>query len=209
MHPTIVAAIISAIAAIVVAIIGIWAHVKGHKPKIKDKEPLSKPNYEDISDAYRLGNGIAGLVFAASINSKELKNENQLIMGLAARLIPQDRFPSVHLLMQQVFATGDFQTANALNQEIIKAIFDSHSPAVQVGYILGEYIPPLTISYSQSKQVEILSMTLSALTPFRGTVYKAKDVFPKHFISWYEDILAKRNVTSAASKIVDWFNSLK
>jgi len=131
-------------------------------------------------------------------------------MRLAARLIPQEQFPSVHSLMQQVFATGDFQTANALHEEITNAVFDYHSPAVQVGYVSGVYIPILTGIDLHPKQMEIpLSIALGALTPLRGTVYKARDVYPKHFIKWYEDILAKRNVGSAASKIVDWFNSLK
>ena len=213
MNSTVITAIIGAIAAIIVAVIGAWA-VRRKDQATKEKESLEKPNYQDISDAYRLGIGISGLVFASAANSQAFKTAvstgHQTIMTLTARLIPQERFPCVHSLMQQVFATGEFQTANALHEEITNAIFDSRPPAVQIGYVFGAYIPVLTGLDPNLKQMELpLSIALGALTPLRGTVYKAKDVFPKHFIVWYEDILAKRNVASAASKIIDWFNSLK
>lgn len=213
MDPTITVAVVGAIATLLAAIITARASRRKRRGDEQKKPLAQKPDYEILSDAYRLGSGVAALVFASAQNQEEFKaslsSDRDVILRLSAKIVPQKRFPSVHSLMRQTFATGDLQTANTLHQEITGAIFDCQPPAVQVAFVFGAYIPILSTYDPSSEKGFPLSMALGALEPMRGTVYKSSDALPKKLIGWYEDILAEHDIPSAAHKIAGWFNSLR
>jgi len=207
MDPIIITAIIGAIATITVAIIGAWVSIR------KSKRPMPKPvgpNYQDLSDAFRLGVGMSAIILAASMNPRQFQSslgaQRNIFLGLVARIFSQEKFPSLYTLVQHVFDTGEFDAANTLHQEITNAIFDFHPPATQVAYVFGVYIPSLESFDQDSVQTKL---TLQALTPLRGTVHKASSTLPKNIVGWYENILEKHNMASAASNITKWFDSLK
>lgn len=211
MDPIIIAAIIGAIATIIAAIISAALGKKSRK-EVEKKTVAPKPNYQLLSDAYRLGCGVSWLVGVYTFNLQEFKTKvdanRNTILRLATKVLPPERFPYVHSLMQKVFTSGNSQTANELHEKIVNAIFDTYPPAIQVAYVFGVYIPILTC-IPDSQMDFVLSKVLCVLQPLQGTVYKASNTFPKDFVKWYEDILAKRNVRSAASRIDNWFISLK
>lgn len=163
MDPVIITAIIGAIAMITVAIIGAWVSLrKGKKPTPKSGEP----NYQDLSDAFRLGVGMSAIILGASINPRQFQSrlgaQRNTFLGLVARIFSQEKFPSLYTLVQHVFDTGEFDAANTLHQEITNAIFDFHPPATQVAYVFGVYIPSLKSFDRDSVQTKL---ALQALTP--------------------------------------------
>ena len=215
MDSIIIAAIIGAGATIVAALIVFFAT---RKPKAKSgPSKLNSDKAQNISIemgiAFRLGIGVFGLVTSA-LNESEKFNKaieagHKGIERIFTKLFSPQRFPELHSLMRNSLTSGDFQTANSLHEAITNAVFDSYPPAVQIAYVFGAYIPILTGFDSYRNKMEApLAITLNALKPLHRIVHNTSDLLPKEIVKSYDNILAKRKVSSSASRITDWFMEL-